>query len=61
MKIYPVVMRVTAEFGPQRFNTFMTQFSRIVDRMATLTGTSAGGQASADRNRQIHNLLPLKD
>ena len=52
---------VSGEFGPQSFNTFMTQFSRMVDSMATLTGASAGGQESANRNRQINNLPPHKD
>ncbi len=52
---------ISGEFGPQGFNTLMTQFTKMMKNMAVLTGASAGGHASAEKNRQVNNLPPHKD
>ncbi len=52
---------VSGEFGSQGFNTLMTQFTKMMENMAVLTGASAGDHASAEKNRQVNNLPPHKD
>ncbi len=49
---------VSGEFGPQGFNTLMTQFTKMMENMAVLTGASAGDHASAEKNRPVNNLPP---
>ncbi len=49
---------VSGEFGPQGFNTLMTQFTKMMENMAVLTGTSAGDHVSAKKNRPVNNLPP---
>ncbi len=52
---------VSGEFGPQGFNTLITQFTKMMENMAVLTGASAGDHASVEKNRQVNNLPPHKD
>ncbi len=57
----PRVEGVVGDPGPMGFNTFMTHMNEMIKNMATMTGATAGGQASAEMNRQINNLAPHKD
>ena len=41
---------------PMDFNTFMTHMNEMIKNMATMTGATAGGQASAEMNRQSGGL-----
>ncbi len=52
---------VSCEFGPQNFNTLITQFTKMMENMAVLTGASAGDHASVEKNRQVNNLPPHED
>ncbi len=52
----PWVEGVVGEPGPMGFNTFMTHMNEMIKNMATMTGATAGGQASAEM-KQIQSMM----
>ncbi len=49
------------DFGPQSFNRILSNFAKVIENMASITSTTAGGHSSAEMDRQVNNLPPHKD